>query len=89
MKKIDYIISKIETAEEKLCQADNNLRYIKALQALKYWLIKLDSMLTEKDRESGKYSAKYMAYFYCGAGFSFFDRVQNSILEYNYGVRPF
>lgn len=88
MKKIDRIILKIETAEEKLCQADNNLRYIKALQALKYWLIKFDDMLTDKERERGKYSAYYEAYFISGC-FSFFSRINNSIIEYNNGVRPF
>lgn len=47
--KIDRIISKIEEAESKLCEADNNLRYIKALQALKYWLIKFDNMFQTKN----------------------------------------
>lgn len=86
--KIDRIISKIEEVESKLCEADNNLRYIKALQALKYWLIKFDNMLSDKERERGKYSAYYKAYFVSGC-FSFFDRVNNSILEYQYGNRPF
>jgi hypothetical protein len=34
-------------------------------------------------------SGQYMQLFYTGAGFSYFDRVQNSILEYSYGVKPF
>lgn len=86
--KIDRIISKIEESESKLCEADNNLRYIKALQSLKYWLIKFDTMLSDKECERGKYSAYYEAYFISGC-FSFFDRVNNSILEYQYGNRPF
>lgn len=80
MKK-EIIITKIEAASERLCQADNNLRYIKALQSLRFWLLNL----------SGNYpdSTEYLSYFYTGAGFSFYERVENSILEYNYGIKPF
>ena len=87
MKQFNFILQKIESAESKLMQSDNNLRYIKALQSLKFWLLKLDAMAQESPAVAQ--SGQYMQLFYPGAGFSFFDRVQNSILEYNYGVKPF
>ena len=87
MKQFNFILQKIESAESKLMQSDNNLRYIKALQSLKFWLLKLDAMAQESPAVAQ--SGQYMQLFYTVAGFSFFDRVQNSILEYNYGVKPF
>ena len=87
MKTLKNILQKIETAEKNLSHADNNLRYIKALQSLKFWLLKLDAMAQESPTVAQ--SGQYMQMFYTGAGFSYFDRVQNSILEYNYGVKPF
>ena len=86
-KKFNFILQKIESAESKLMQSDNNLRYIKALQSLKFWLLKLDAMAQESPAVAQ--SGQYMQLFYTGAGFSFFDRVNNSLLEYNYGVKPF
>ena len=87
MKQFNLILQKIESAESKLIQSDNNLRYIKALQSLKFWLLKLDAMAQESPAVAQ--SGQYMQLFYTGAGFSFFDRVNNSLLEYNYGVKPF
>ena len=87
MKTLKNILQKIETAETNLSHADNNLRYIKALQSLKFWLLKLDAMAQESPTVAQ--SGQYLQMFYTGAGFSYFDRVQNSILEYNYGVKPF
>ena len=81
MKTLKNILQKIEQAETKLCHADNNLRYIKALKSLNYWLLQLSTIAPN--------SAEYVRYFLCVAGWSTFDRVQNSILEYNYGVKPF
>ena len=86
-KKFNFILQKIESAESKLMQSDNNLRYIKALQSLKFWLLKLDAMAQESPAVAQ--SGQYMQLFYTGAGFSFFDRVNNSLLEYGYGVKPF
>ena len=77
---LSYIIKKIEENENKLCYVENNLQYIKVLKALYLWLCRL-SMFQN--------SVEYQAYFFTGAGFSTFDRVQNSILEYQYGNRPF
>ena len=79
-KNLSYIVKKIEENENKLCFVENNLQYIKVLKALYLWLSRL-SMFQN--------SVEYQAYFISGAGFSFFDRVQNSILEYQYGNKPF
>ena len=86
-KKFNFILQKIEDANNKLMRSETNLRYIKALQSLKFWLLKLDAMAQESPTVAQ--SGQYMQMFYTGAGFSYFDRVQNSILEYNYGVKPF
>lgn len=77
---LNHIVAKIETANEKLCQSENNLQYIKSLQSLRFWLLHLAMFQN---------SIEYLAYFYTGAGFSFWDRVNNSILEYQYGNKPF
>ena len=66
-----------------------NLQYIKRLQALKYWLYKFDSFLDRNSRQHGEYAAVYESYFHTCCGFSFYDRVCNSILVYEYGDRPF
>lgn len=84
---MNTILKKIECANYKLCNAENNLQYIKALKSIYFWLIRFDEMAQQSPEVAN--SGEYLQMFYTGAGFSFFSRVQNSILEYNYGVRPF
>ena len=88
-KQIDNVIQHIKDLENRLGYVDNNLRYIKVIQALKYWLDKFDNQLSEEERIKGEFAAIYGSYFCSGGGFSFYDRVCNSILEYKYGNRPF
>ena len=87
--KIENAINHITSLQEKLCYCENNLQYIKRLQALKYWLHKFDSFLDRNSRQHGEYAAVYESYFHTCCGFSFYDRVCNSILVYEYGDRPF
>ena len=87
MDKIEIVVNHITTLQDRMCYCENNLQYIKRLQALKYWLMKFDELL--EDKLKGKYAAIYESYFICYCGFSYFDRVCNSILEYQYGNRPF
>ena len=86
-KKKETMVRKIEYLKETICHCENNLQYIKRLQALKYWIIKFDGLLENKLQK--EYTAIYESYFCSGCGFSFYDRVCNSILEYKYGNRPF
>lgn len=88
-KNIENAINHITTLQERLCCAENNLQYIKRLQALKQWLHKFDSFLDRNSRLNGEYSAIYESYFHTCYGFSFYDRVYHSILAYEYGDRPF
>lgn len=44
-KQIDKLIDHIKDLENRLGEVDNNLRYIKVVQALKHSLDKLDDML--------------------------------------------
>ena len=44
-KQIDKLINHIRDLENRLGEVDNNLRYIKVVQALKHSLDKLDDML--------------------------------------------
>ena len=88
-KQIDKVIQHIKDLENRLGYVDNNLRYIKVIQALKYWLDKFDNQLSKEERIKGEFAAIYESYFCSGGGFSFYDRVCNSILEYKYGNRPF
>lgn len=88
-KQIDRLIEHIRELEARLGEVDNNLRYIKAVQALKHSLEKLDNMLKDNTALQREYQAIYLSYFYTGCGFSFYDRVCNSILDYKCGNRPF
>lgn len=81
------IIQKIENANENLCKADNNLRYIKALKSCLFWLLKLDAIAQTSPDVAN--SGEYKQLFLSGCGWSFFERVNNSIDAYNYGERPF
>lgn len=51
--KIENAINHITSLQEKLCYCENNLQYIKRLQALKYWLHKFDSFLDRNSRQHG------------------------------------
>ena len=42
-KNIENAVSHITALQERLCHCENNLQYIKRLQALKYWLHKFES----------------------------------------------
>ena len=87
MDRINNAINRITALQEKLCNCENNLQYIKRIQAIKYWLNKFDELLENKLQK--EYAAIYEGYFCSSAGFSFYERVCNSILDYNYGNRPF
>ena len=78
-KKKETMVSKIEYLKETICHCENNLQYIKRLQALKYWLLKLDVLLDNSNDEI------YRKYFYSDKGHSFFDRICLSITDYQYG----
>lgn len=86
---VEKAIDRIATLQERLCYCENNLQYIKRLQALKYWLHKFDSFLDKASRGKGEYAAVYESYFHVCSGFSFYDRVCNSIRVYEYGNKPF
>mgnify|MGYP002601418843 CR=1 FL=1 len=72
-KDIDNAINHIISLQEKLSTCENNLQYIKRLQALKYWLHKFDSLLDRTSRLNGEYAAIHESYFHACAGFSFYD----------------
>ena len=88
-KQIDKLIDHIRNLENRLGEVDNNLRYIKVVQALKHSLDKLDNMIKDNQELQREYQATYHSYFYTGCGFSFYDMVCNSILDYKYGNKPF
>ena len=88
-KQIERTISHIRDLERRLNDADNNFRYIKVVQALKKSMDNLYALLLIDTAMQRKYQSTYMVYFYNGGGFSRYDRVCNSILEYKNGNRPF
>ena len=88
-KDIDNAINHIISLQEKLSTSENNLQYIKRLQALKYWLYKFDSLLDKASRLNSEYTVIHESYFQPCSGFSFYDSVYHSILSYQYGDRPF
>ena len=86
---LDNAIEHITSLQEKLNTSENNLQFIKRLQALKHWLYKFDSLLDNASKQQGEYKKVYESYFQPCSGFSFYDRVYHSILSYQYGDRPF
>ena len=87
-KQIERTISHIRDLERRLNDADNNLRYIKIVQALKKSLDNLNALLLRDTALQREYQSTYMVYFY-GGSLSFYNKVCNSILEYKNGNRPF
>ena len=85
MKKIDKTIAHIRELERRLGEVDNNLRYIKVVQALKKSMDNLYALLLLDTAMQRKYQSTYMVYFYNGGGFSRYDRVCNSLIEYKNG----
>lgn len=90
MKKISFskAVEKAEYYSDKLSQADSNLLYIKALNACWRWLKIADDNYND-ETASDMDKVVYQQIFISGCGFSFYDRVNNSILDYKYGNRPF
>ena len=88
-KQIDKTLEHIKDLEHRLCKADNNLRYIKALQALKHSLDKFHNLLLTNTELQQKYQTAYLSFFASGLGLSFYDRICNSIAECKYGNKPF
>lgn len=58
-KQIDKLIDHIRDLENRLGEVDNNLRYIKVVQALKHSLDKLDDMLRNNIKLQREYQAIY------------------------------
>ena len=88
-KLITAALLKYEMAEKKLCAADNNLRFIKAVKSMFFWLNRFDSLLTDEQRRDGEFSVAYENLFFSYCGFSVYDRVVNTIIDYNNGNKPF
>ena len=86
-KQFKTLLNRIESAQEKLSRAENNLQYIKALQALKIWLEKFENFCHFNRQYST--CGEYLQLFTACCGFSFYDKVLNSIQEYKYRNRPF
>lgn len=89
MNTIDKTIQHIVEIQYRLFQVENNLQYIKAIQALKKSLDKFYNLLKNDQDLQRQYASTYLCYFYTGCGHSLYDRVCNSIIEYKNGKRPF
>lgn len=87
-RKIKKLLAHIEELEARLCCADSNLRYIKVLKALKLHLERLSDLFGNEEVAIA-HQYEYARYFINGCGWSFYERVCNSILDYQYGNRPF
>ena len=68
IKDIENTVNHITALQERFCCAENNLQYIKRLQALKHWLHKFDSLLDRVSRQQGEYAAIYESYFHTCCG---------------------
>ena len=88
-KQVDKTVKHITELQYRLCRVENNLQYIKVIQALKKSLDKFYDLLKNDQKLQREYEANYLSYFYTGCGFSLYDRVCNSITDYKYGNKPF
>ena len=70
-------------------QTEKVIKHIKDLENRLGHVDKFADLLSNNQALQEEYQATYLSYFYTGCGFSFYDRVCNSILEYKYGNRPF
>ena len=86
-KQIERTILHIRDLERRLGEVDNNLRYIKVVQALKKAMDNLYILLLDTALQR-EYQSTYMVYFY-GGSFSFYNKVCSSILEYKNSNGPF
>lgn len=77
--KFNTIVEKIRQAEKRLECSGNNLQYIKNLYSLRLWMERLSNFPD---------SYEYKKYFLTGF-ITVYERVNNSILEYRYGNKPF
>lgn len=83
------LLEKIEELNQKLAESENNLQYITRLKALRSAYQKFDKVYHSDTDYVKEYGAEYLQLFYSGAGWSPYDRVLNSILDYEYGNKPF
>jgi len=89
MNTIDKTIKHIVDLQYRLCSVENNLQYIKVVQALKRSLDKFYDLVKNDQQLQRQYGTAYLCYFYTGCGHSLYDRVCNSLIEYMNGKRPF
>ena len=89
MNTIDKTIQHIVDLQYRLCQVENNLQYIKVMQALKMSLEKFYDLLKNDTNLQRQYQSTYIGWFYTGCGHSLYDRVCYSLIEYRNGRRPF
>ena len=73
-RKIDNVVAHIRDLERRLNEADNNLRYIKVVQSLKYSLDKLYGLLLRDTALQREYQSTYINYFY-GGSLSFYNLI--------------
>lgn len=85
-KQFEFLVNKIELQKKKLGNVENNLQYIKCLKSLQLWLIRFDNFC---HFHRAYFNCKEWKKLFSDLGFSYADRVWNSIQEYNCGNKPF
>lgn len=88
-KLIKKVLEHIQDLYCSIERAENNLQYITRLKALKKALDKFDNLLLENKDMQSVFAGEYLQLFYTGCGWSQYDRVCNSIIDYEYGNKPF
>lgn len=88
------VTKRIDRAMSNLFAAENNLQYIKALQALVRNLDLLFRLLNSDEELRSQYQDVYEHWFLCNQEYDFgvFDRYSRILLsmdDYNYGNKPF
>ena len=87
--KANDILCKLEGAKDRLSIAEYTQQYVLTLVEVKAWMEELAKTLTVGDLEDEQYATAYKDIFCPQGGISDYDRVCNTIEEYDFEDLPF
>lgn len=87
--KIDDILRYLEEAKDRLSVVSDTSLYVSTLVEIKAWMEELAHVLTVSDLRDKKYADAYNDIFGPQGGISDYDRVCNSIEQYEFDDLPF
>jgi len=88
---VEKLVSRIKDMEARLAIAETNNQYIQRLKSICSMLDKLHGLLVENNTYQGvNYRSVWDKYFSASRfGWSYYERVLNSVETYKHGYKPF